>query len=517
MKRFVGIFTFNAQKLSLLFFVTLIIIQLLIVMLRPGFELSFGAEYGRIAKSMLAGNGYSNTFGGEIETGPTAWMLPFLVFVLSAFFYLGLSDIPVFILLTFMKFIAYSFTFYFILRVIEYNKLKVNYLLYYSIFIFYLLFSPSQNFEKISDLWITVFFTSLFLYAYFNFYGREKPKGFWLLIFVFAFSPLVNPSYTLGFVSVVFCAFLNQFVKGLDPMTDNKTSTISRFFKNLLSVSFYKHLVFALVLFLSIGLWSYRNYIVFDKFIPSKSNMWFEFHLTNIIDTDGQLSFSTSYRGHPNARKDLREEVKKLGEIEWVEKYHKSSLEYLESNFDDYLDNVSFRLYNAFIFMENDMDVVQIVDVGEFSTVDKTNLSDNKLISGNEWICLFYSEGQIKEIFNRIGIIEKELIFSDWENARQVYYNKKYSPSNLVRSIFMSLIPLICIIALFFIPKIRKKPLYIILVTLYFVYLTPYILISHQIRYQRPLFLIQVVLVYLFIITIVEIIKAKYVFEQKVK
>ena len=452
--------TLNAQKLSFIFLISLLIIQFLIVLFRPGFAFIFGAEYGRIAESIVAGNGYSSPFNGE--TGPTAWMLPLLVFILTSLFYLGIPKVLTFILLSAIKFSAYTFTFYFILRVFEYSKLKVNYLLFFLVFIFYVLFSPSQNFEKISDLWITVFFTALFIYAYFNFYVNEKQKGFVLLIIVFGLSPMVNPSYTLGFVFVVFSTFIyfliSKFYKNKKLLVNYQSFIDTLSTNKQLYRSFYKHLVFAFALLLSTGLWGYRNYIVFDKFIPSKSNMWFEYHLTNVVDKDGQLSLSTSFRAHPNTRKDLREEIKKEGEVNWIEKYRKSSLEYLESDFENYIGKVMHRAFNAFIFIENDMNVANIIHESQFLTSDKQKLIDNRLILDNEWMCFFHKKDEIHKIFEQIGIEDIDLIFEDWKTAKQVYINKNYSFPNIIRSLFMSSIPLVFMIGLFFISAIRKLP-----------------------------------------------------------
>jgi hypothetical protein len=145
------------------------------------------------------------------------------------------------------------------------------------------------------------------------------------------------------------------------------------------------------------------------------------------------------------------------------------------------------------------MDAVRIKNDVNFADADKLKLRDNKLVCGNEWICLFYDEFQMKQTLDKIKINNKELIFIDWKSAKLEYKRKKYSIPNITRSISMSLIPLICIVALFFVSIIRKNPVFIISVTLYLFYLLPYILISHQIRYQRSLFVLQVFFIYLLI------------------
>jgi hypothetical protein len=236
--------------------------------------------------------------------------------------------------------------------------------------------------------------------------------------------------------------------------------------------------------------------------------MWFEFYITNIVDSDGQLSLSTSYLSHPVSSLSLISEIKKEGEIRWLEHYHEKSINYLKNDLNDYLSNVKYRLFNAFIYIENDMDFIESEMISKFNESDLDILRKTKLIHENGWISVFYSEEQFKILLDQIGINEKEIIYSDWQKAKQTYQKKKYSLPNVIRSSFMSLIPLLCIIALILIKKTRKNPIIIYSIILYFLYLVPYILISHQLRYQRPLFILQVIFIYALIIFILD--KTRY-------
>jgi hypothetical protein len=462
-------------------------------------NLNFGAEYGRVAVSVYNGQGYGNVWG---DTGPSAAVSPFLVYLMVACFYLfGLKTLAAFIVLTLIKHVCLTVSFYLLLQTLHYIKLKLSYVLFSFIWVVFIFFSPSQNFIKISDLWISAFILCIYIYSANKYFLSNGRRGTNLLVLFFLFAPIINPSIALA----AFISFILTFVYLLIPRIRFHIPYIKKFqtnnFINDVRIStLIKNLItftFAFLFFISI--WSVRNYNVFGKFIPTKSNMWLEFYLSNIIDTDGQLSFSTSFRGHPLNREDLNEEMKILGEIEWIEKYHQLSLEFLKTDFNKYVNKVLYRLYNAFIFIENDMDAVRIKNDVNFADADKLKLRDNKLVCGNEWICLFYDEFQMKQTLDKIKINNKELIFIDWKSAKLEYKRKKYSIPNITRSISMSLIPLICIVALFFVSIIRKNPVFIISVTLYLFYLLPYILISHQIRYQRSLFVLQVFFIYLLI------------------
>jgi hypothetical protein len=230
--------------------------------------------------------------------------------------------------------------------------------------------------------------------------------------------------------------------------------------------------------------------------------MWFEFYLTNIIDTDGQLSYSTSFRGHPVASKQMQQEIKEQGEVKWVKKYEEISKDYLKNDFNDYMKKVKFRLFNAFIFVENDLDVVESRFLAEMESGEKEKLTAHNLVFENLWISLFMDEEAFKDTLDVLGMQDPVPIINDWEKAKKSVELGKLSIPNLIRSSFMSIVPFLCIVFALFIKELRRNPLYLASVILYFIYLLPYILISNQIRYQRPLFILQVIFVYMIFIVI---------------
>jgi hypothetical protein len=507
----------SSLKASVILFFTLIIIQVIYVLITPDFKINFGAELGRIAESLISGKGYSNPFG---DTGPTAWHLPFLILLIAFIFKIsGISTLS-YIILALIKFIAFAWSFYLISRSLSINEQRWKSMLLFIIFIIYFLFSPSQNLVMVCDLWIITILVAAFIYSINSLITSKDMKGFYLMVIVFFFAPLISPPFALGFVAIIsLLAAWNIY----SHLKSAKSGNINNSFRELFIFKAFKTKLlvigfFSLILVfcLSTSIWTFRNYIVFDKFIPSKSNMWFEFYITNIVDTDGQLSLSTSYLSHPVTSEKLINEIDKLGEISWLEEYHKKSQDYLKNNFSDYIQNIEYRLFNSFIYIENDMDMIDSEKISLFSESDRNKLTASKLIYEQGWICVFYSEDQFKTILNQIGIEEKELVYNDWLKAKSLYKQKKFSLPNLVRSSFMSVIPLFCIVFLFFIKQIRKSLLFIISNLLYFIYLIPYILISHQIRYQRPLAILQIIFLYLFIVFIFELFRPAHVTKKSI-
>ncbi len=494
---------------TLVVFTLMIVFQVIAIIVKEDFNYLFGVEYGNIATSMLSGNGFSNPFY-PVETGSTAWVTPMLVYVIyGAFLVFGIS-VKAFVFLSILKFASYALTFYILLKVLEQVKIKINYFILVVIYLLYFLFSPSDNLNSIHDFWLVQLFVSIFLFSLLKVYYDNTKYMILLSITIFV-TPFANSILALAFLIVsglvIFIIPLFSIIKtnGLKGIVINSKSKFVRVF------------ALSLVFGLSVSIWSVRNYIVFDKFIPTKSNMWFEFYMSNIVDSDGQLSWGTLVREHPFLIAELRVEIRMQGEVNWMESYHAKGLSYLKNNTSDYFNKVANRLFNACIFIENDDDRMSSANYHLFSDSDKLELNQNRLFHKNEWTVLCYSENDILNIIEQSKIEDKELVFKDWEMARLKYIQRKYSIPNIVRGLFMAGVPSICIFLLLFFRKIRRNPLFFVTVTMYILYLIPYVLISHQIRYQRPLFLLQVVLVYLFTITLYEKIKVKYVIERKVK
>ncbi len=476
-------------RASVIVFLALILIQIFFVLIKKDFNYLFGVEYGNIAENLIAGNGFSNPLPPS-NTGPTAWVPPVLVLIISGGFLLFGKTFGAFIFLSVIKFICYAVVFYFLLKTLRLVDIKVYHAVLAAIFLLYILFSPRDNFESIHDFWLPQLLVMLFIYHSIKYYTSETKHPLALYIIIFL-SPLINPSYALAFMVVIgFITFVIPL--GVSVKTRNNVSLFQTAQKGLVRI-----LGFCLVFTFSIALWTVRNYLVFDKFIPTKSNMWFEFYLTNVVDTDGKLSQSALYKAHPIYNESLRKEMLAEGESNWLEKYDAISHEYLSHNLKDYLYKIKNRLVLGFIYTETDRDNIRSMNFGSFSEQDKLLLTQNKLIIGQAWTTGFFNDERMSDILNTLHPDNKELIFEDWKMAKNDFYHHKYQLPDFVRGIFFGIIPTLCIAALIIFRRTRFQPLLLISSALYLVYLLPYILISHQIRYQRPLFILQVILVYM--------------------
>src|SRR5258708_18951865 len=66
--------------------------------------------------------------------------------------------------------------------------------------------------------------------------------------------------------------------------------------------------------------WTIRNYLVFGRWIPVKSNLAFELYLSQCLQPDGLMQ-STAFRMHPiNPNSDERQEYKALAEAAYLDR-----------------------------------------------------------------------------------------------------------------------------------------------------------------------------------------------------
>lgn len=502
----------NNKDLTALFILIICFIagQIFNVLSVDEFNLGFGAEYHQIAQSILAGEGFSNPF--PIPSGPTVWGLPTIPFILAISFFIFKHALATFIFLSIIKLITLCISFYLILKTIEICKLKKYTFIFLGVFLLYIFFSPSEFFRRISNLWIIIFVVSVFIYSLMQFYYHGIKKGYFLLLIACFFLPMINPGFALasGFsILFIFCIDVYKIFKDSSKtyFTDNNSEL--KYNKNsALLILLRNYTVIFIAFALSVSIWTVRNYIVFEKFIPSKSNMWFEFYMANVSDRDGQLSVSTVYREHPYENETINREVQELGEIEWVRKYEIKSKRFLESNFNEYLSKIQYRFKNAFFYIESDEDVMPSVKFDKFNNADKIKLIDHKLLVKRVdhwgWTCLYLDKLEMSELLKELTINDQTIIISDWEAAKSSYHTKNYSKPYIFRSLFITIIPLLCIFIILFIKQKRRNPLFFVTVIMYSFYLIPYILISHQMRYQRPLFILQIILIYLFISILIE-------------
>lgn len=236
-----------------------------------------GGEYYLIARSLRAGEGFAHPFGKR--TGPTAWMPPLLpalqAFVLWIF---GDSRACLQIVMVLLQDMTLVVTGLLVLALVQGQLSPWGMGLTAGLFVGCLLGHFHLCFQFTHDSWLVM----LTLDLLFGSVYWGNPLGAWRTATIWGvlggMSTLVNP--VLG--AVWFTLSLGVLSKP----TARRGLVVALGAAGLILVP-----------------WIWRNYVVFGRFIPIKSNLAYELYQCQCLQSDGVLK-GTTFHGHPFAAPD---------------------------------------------------------------------------------------------------------------------------------------------------------------------------------------------------------------------
>jgi len=450
---------------------------------------TFGWEYGNIAEALANGRGYSDAFG--LGSGPTAWMPPLYVFILAGAFKLfGVKTIAAMWAVFVVKYIALAASLYFLLTIA--NKTPYAKYKYILAFVFVLLIYVNQDayFKGLHDDWLILFLACAMLLLLADYASAQKINQNFLGALALLL-PLASPALSATFL----LAWTGILLLGKPAAS----SSVSRW-QTYLQILF----LFALPTLL----WTNRNYQTFGTFVPLKSNFWFDFYQANYLDEDGLLTHSTFAIYHPIAKNEVRDEYFQKGEGRFIQGYKTLSFEHLRADPSPLLPNIGRRAFSAFVFMHYSEDLLPVIgDI--FALQDIDNLRREKLISTHElptiyWTSLALSEDEFKRRIEPLNLIAESTILQDWREQRDLVLSRRRDWKSVSKSLLLALIPSLCILFGLFVRRIRKESVFLLTVTIYLTYLSPYVLTAHYRRYQAPMIGLHSILIFFVICLIAE-------------
>jgi hypothetical protein len=226
-----------------------------------------GHEYFNIARSLAAGEGFANPFPGR--TGPTAWMPPVLPTLLAGLWWMcdGNRGAVVVIVLVVQTLVLIA-TGWLTLVLAHQSTRRIGAGTVAGIFIAALLCNFQDCFQANADRWITL----LMLDAMIAGFCWGRPLHTW------------PRAAAWGFFGGL-CAL---------------TGPIAGFAWGVLSVTiglrdraWIRLVVMLLVFALLLAPWTIRNYLVFGRWIPVKSNLAYELYQSHCLQSDGILQGRT--------------------------------------------------------------------------------------------------------------------------------------------------------------------------------------------------------------------------------
>jgi hypothetical protein len=416
---------------------------------------AFGAEYGNIAENLLLGNGFSGPFG--ISEEPTAWMPPLLPMLIAGVFLVAgtKTALALRLLLSLQSLFLWLSL---LLLMVQLRRLKLQRWPLVVVFALYLWANRQMLFYGFHDVSLTILFSCLALEGL-----LRLNRGEWKFpALVGGLVPLASPALTLAYGA----------------MTVASKAGWRRIGAVLICVG------------LSTGLWTVRNAVTLQAFVPLKSNLWFDFHQANVLDRDGVASYSSFIRYHPfGGGKHVQTLVYKEGEIPFMQDHKRLSYRYLQRKPKDYLSKVASRIANAVWRLQspNDLGSSRLM----LEAPLQAKLLENRLVVGNRygvsWTCLDSGGETLGPYLSELSWQKKYEIIEDWELAREELYERQAKPLHQVWGYAHALLPSLIILFGLLRPSVRRRLPFRLAVGLYLLYLLPYVLVSHYSRYQLSL------------------------------
>lgn len=416
-------------------------------------SLDFAAEYGNIAENLVAGNGFSGPF--EESTRSSSWMPPLLPMAIAGVFLLfGSKTVLAGQVLMGFQLLAVWCSLAVLLQAAQVAKLPRLPLA--GLFGFYTWLNSALLFGVLHDTGLVMLGACLALLALLL-YAQERPQ----LAAVTAFLlPLVSPTLTLAFLGVL----LTLKPRGRTVL-----------------------LVLGCTA-LSLSCWTIRNAASLRAFVPIKSNLWFDFHMANVLDPDGVVGSSTFDRFHPIGRwPDSANQYRSEGEIAFNRSRRQQSMEFLQVNPGHYLSKLGRRLFNATVLLQPVYDIEDCHLQVEAETQAK--LMKRRLVRGDPqgmaWCSLDLERASFEGELRGLTSADKERLTADWLRAQESWSQRR--AKRRLWALAHALLPTLALVWGLTQVHLRDDLAFRTGVGLYLLYLLPYVLVSHYSRYQIPL------------------------------
>ncbi|MCX5822790.1 MAG: hypothetical protein NTY86_04605 [Deltaproteobacteria bacterium] len=457
----------------------------------------YGGEYGAVAAALAQGRGFSDPF--SIGSGATAWVSPLLPAIIGLIFYITSLKVTVaYWILLIIKIISLGFAAGLIWAVLQKSNrgfasvwyLWVGFLCY--IHKYDLLYQYHDEWLiflliRFHDEWLIFLVISLAFWAW---YKRAALGGQIALIVAFSAAALCNPILweTLFIVMLVFNRKAFKYNGESSECCLNKQ-------KDLFAQ--YIFWIAVCVSFLLIVGWTVRNWIQLEMFAPIKSNAGYEIFQAQIASRNGVLDSST-FAYHPIIRASQEKQAYgALGETGFIRARRDMAIRSILADPIDYCRRVAQRFSNAFLFTVSPVNIA-LVD-SRICSDDLERLRNAGFIvhyfSREMWIDLDDPDKDLIKVLPSLGLVNPQLAQDNWRLMSEGRYRYRFSWDRIIGGCLIGGMPWIALLIAILMrrrseltPGIWWASLFLLL------YLMPYVLISHYLRYQVPLLGMQAIL-----------------------
>ncbi|HUO59923.1 MAG TPA: glycosyltransferase family 39 protein [Candidatus Acidoferrales bacterium] len=278
----------------------------------------FGWEMGRVARSLYLGHGFASPIWG-VDSGPTAWLMPVYPLLMAACFKLfGLFTPTAAVALLTLNCAFGALTAVPVFRVAKRllgreSALAAGW--------FWAL-SPYSIYLASARIWENTLTALLFAWIL-EFTYRVDEDGSWRTWLIWG---ALWASAMMTSATVLACLpFLLAWVAWRQYWQNDRRWILR------------SAALFALIL-TTLAPWATRNYIVFHRFMPLRSNLWLEVWVGNI----GRYDAPFPKAGHPTNNLEEHEQWRELGEVGYMEAKKREVISYIGAHKAEFV-RMTFR------------------------------------------------------------------------------------------------------------------------------------------------------------------------------
>jgi hypothetical protein len=446
----------------------------------------YGAEYGAVGAALAQGRGFSDPF--SIGSGATAWVSPLLPAILGGIFYVaGFKTAPVYWIALILKIIILSCGAALIWNVLRGYKRGFAPVWYLWMGLFCWV-HRIDLFSFYHDEWLIFGVMGLALWAW---HRRTTSAGRIALMVAFSSAALSNP-ILWGALFLVMLAFSPKAAEANDDMgelrsVDTKTRFPRTPFWTAAGLSFL----------LIIG-WTARNWVQMGVFAPIKANAGYEIYQAQMVSKNGVLNSST-FAMHPIILASKENHAYgAMGETAFLRVRRDAAIRAIYADPADFVKRTAQRFSNAFLFTASPVNTARIDSKINREDVERLRASGFVAFSlngNNIWLDLDDPDNGFLEALPSIGLSNPKLAQKDWQKWADINYCYRFSWGRIAGGCLMGGLPWIGLLIAFLmgrrsavVPAVRWAAVFL------FLYLMPYVLISHYLRYQIPLLGMQSIL-----------------------
>ena len=445
-------------------------------------NLYYGYEYGAVGAALAQGRGFSDPF--SIGSGSTAWVSPLLPAIIGSTFYITSFKISgTYWILHLIKIFSLGFGTSLIGSVLQKSAHGFASVFYLWMGVLFYLYS-TELLPLYHDEWLIFLVISLAFWAW---HQRPSLRGQIVLVASFSAAALCNP-ILWGALFMVMLVFNKKTEEYNDVSSLNKQKTF--FDRN----PFWIAVSFSFLLILG---WSVRNWIQLEIFAPIKSNSGYEIFQAQVASRKGVLDFSIFARHPISFTSKEHQTYAALGETAFIHKRTDLAIRSIWADPTDFCLRVARRFLNAFMFTVTPVNVALVdskISVGDLERLRSAGFVADR-IQKKIWVDLDDPDKDLSKALPSLGLANPQLALDDWRLVSAGYHWYRFSGGHLLRGCLLGGMPWVALLITILMRRRSGIAPFIWWTSLFlFLYLIPYVLISHYLRYQLPLLGMQAIL-----------------------